>query len=386
MFDLHLGGKRGKSIAIADIGGGSVAFAVVSIRPNTPTEILAAERQTLPLEGRTKEATIAALEANFTTVGEKALRTYRADKKNVLPIEKIYCIVRSPWSRSKSVRAAANFNVPTLITPQTIAGLAKEALADEKELDQKQLLEAAVVRVELNGYETRLPEKKTAEHITVTALISDWDPDMRASVAAALGKIAPHVTAIYSSSTRALLSALRELPDHEEDHLVVEIGSESSTLTVVRSGAMEEQRVVPEGINSMLKRIDPSGMPEQSISLIRMLGRDQCSSAACEEIQNAIAKAEPDLVRSFADGMAACATSHKLPVKLILVGQSDFLPWLSKFFTRIDFTQFTATTQPFSVEALREPQQLQTRMTGSPSEDIGLAIGISLVNREESRR
>ena len=385
MFDFHLAGKRGKIVAIADIGSGSVGFAIVSVKRGAAATVLAAERAVLPLEERTKEATIAALGEQLVQVGTKVIRSYAASTKKMPPIRKAYSIIHAPWSRSRSVQAGGSFPEPRAITEAMIGVLAKHALEDEKELDKRQLLEAAVTRVELNGYETREPEKKTAQRINVSALISDCDSGMRAAAAAALSTLVPHLAVVYRSSTRALLSAIHDLPEHAEDCLIVEIGSGGTNLTTVRDGAIGEQHGVGEGVTSILKKLAPTGMPEETLSLIRMLGRDQCSSAACEEIQNAMAKAEPELVRSFGEGMAACAASRKLPTNLILVVQADFAPWLSKFFTRIDFTQFTATTQPFSVSTLTVPELIQAVV---PAErvvlDIGLALSAALVNREEN--
>jgi len=385
MFDLHLARKRGKIIAVADIGSGSAAFAVVAIKAGKPAQLLTAERSVLPLEERAKEATVAALGDQLVQAGQKVLRSYAQSGKKVAPIDKVYCIIRAPWSRSRSVQAMGSFPEPRVITGQMISTLAKHALDDEQELDKQQILEAAVVRVELNGYETREPEKKVAQRVSVSALVSDCDAGIRAAAAQALSTLVPHLPVVYRSSTRALLSALHGLPNHEEDHLIIEIGSGGSNLTTVRDGEIGEQRTVPEGVASILKRLAPTGMPEETRALVRMVDNDQCSTTACEEIQAAMAKIEPELVRSFAEGMAACAVQRKLPTNLMLVVQADFIPWLSKFFTRIDFTQFTATTQPFSVKVLTVAE-----LSGAvvPAEhmilDAGLALSVALVNREEN--
>jgi len=383
MFNLHFGRTRGTIVAVADIGGGSAAFAVVSVALHAPARVLAAERLFLTLEERSTEATVAALGELLIQAGQKVLKLYNAEK-NAAPVEKAYCIVAAPWSRSKSARAAGHFSEPRVITKSVIATLAKQALADEHELDHQRLLEAAVVRVELNGYETREPEKKTAQRIAVSALITDCDTQLRATATAALATLLPHLSPVFRSSTRALLRAVREFQDHEEDRIIVEIARVGTTLTTIYEGSIGQQHLLSEGIGSILKRLSPSGMPEETMSLIRMLGRDQCSSAACEEMQNAMAKIEPDLVRSFAEGLSACAATRKLPTKLMLSVERDFLPWLSKFFTRIDFTQFTVTTQPFSVEALTAQELSQSVIQqGHVPLDAALALSVALVNREQ---
>ena len=97
-----------------------------------------------------------------------------------------------------------------------------------------------------------------------------------------------------------------------------------------------------------------------------------------------MAKVEPELVRVFGEGMAVCAAQARLPNKLILITQPDMAPWLAKFFSRIDFTQFTLTTQPFSVETIA-PADLSAWVTAARGVvlDTGVALSAALVNREQ---
>jgi hypothetical protein len=270
------------------------------------------------------------------------------------------------------------------VTQSMIGALAKQALEKQTQLDSKNILEASVVRVELNGYPTGAPLGKRAHELEVWALVSDCDAALRAQVQAGLQNLFPHLTPAFRSSTRAALAALRERSGSERDYLIVDVVSESTTLVAVRDGAIAEQHLVAEGVRSILKRIAPAGMAEETLSLIRMLGREQCSTAACEEIQSSMAKIEPELVRSFGEGMTACAAIRRLPNKLILIAQPDILPWLSKFFSRIDFTQFTLTTQPFSVETVGLDNLSAWVAPGRGAvPDTGVALAVALVNSEQ---
>ena len=61
--------------------------------------------------------------------------------------------------------------------------------------------------------------------------------------------------------------------------------------------------------------------------------------------------------------------------------------WLGQFFSRIDFTQFTATNQPFSVEQL-SVEELRAFVTPSGQNvvsDFGLLLAVSFVNSELSK-
>lgn len=384
MFDLHLPRKRRKVVAVADVGSGSVGVAILSLQPDAPAKILASERFVLPLEDRKKDATLTALGDNLVQVGQKVMKRYTRDRKNPEPPELLYCVIHAPWTHSATVQAVTKFDKQTKVTRDTIGDLAKKALGQEVQVDKKHILEASVVRVELNGYPTGSPVGKPAHEIVVSALISDCDPDLRTKVETSLETLFPHMKPVFRSSTRALVSTLRELPGTNHNYLVVDMVSEGTNLIAIREGVVAEQTVVPEGVHSIIKRVAPKGMPEETLTLIRMLGRDQCSTAACEAIQEALSKAEPELVRIFGAGMTACASVRRLPEKLILIVQPDMMPWLTKFFSRIDFTQFTQTTQPFSVEPLAaEDLTPWVELEHGATLDTGIALSIALVNREQ---
>ncbi len=85
----------------------------------------------------------------------------------------------------------------------------------------------------------------------------------------------------------------------------------------------------------------------------------------------------------FGETLGACAAARRLPTNLILCAHPDVAPWLSKFFSRIDFSQFTVTAQPFSVTVL-DPALLAEIVRPEPGVvlDSGLAIGCGFVNIE----
>ena len=127
-------------------------------------------------------------------------------------------------------------------------------------------------------------------------------------------------------------------------------------------------------------------MPEDTLSKLRMIARGDCNDPTCASISEAMGKAEPELVRVFGETMGKLVTRERLPNDLILATHGDLIPWLSTFFTRIDFTQFTTTTQPFQVDAL-EPADFAHWALPEAGVDVdtGLSIASALVNIEESR-
>lgn len=380
MLDIHLAKSGGKVIAVADIGSGSAGLTYLLLHRGAPAEVIAAERVVLSAEKRSKSASIAKLE-------EAVQETFKKiSQKKVHSADELFCVIHSPWTRSISTGASSHFEKDTTVHDSMIGELAQKALAEKIELDRNNILEASVIRIELNGYPVGEPAGKSAHDIRITTLISDCDAELRAAVQTTLQKLFPQLVPVFRSSTRALLTVLRERTEDRGNHVIVDVGSEATNLVVLRDGVVSAQHLIPDGMRSMLERIAPSGMQEETLGLVRMLEQDECSTDACKSVQEAMARAEPELVRAFGEGMAACASVRKLPNSLLVVAHPDISPWLSRLLTRIDFTQFTQTTQPFVAQtlSLKELETFVRPNTGVPI-DTGLAVSAALVNIEKSR-
>ena len=384
---MHLGRGREKIVAVADIGSGSAAVAILALHSGAPATVLAASRAILPIEERTREALVAGIGEQLVKAAGDAQKEYAVTyPKGRGPISALYCIVRAPWTRSQTASAGTVFTGETAVTDHIVGGLAEQAIATVKELNAQNFFETSVVRVELNGYPTGEPIGKRAHEMRVSTLASDCDPALRAEVESSLGSAFPHIPVLFRSSTRAIFATLRTLSERERDYFIVDMASEGTSLIAVRDGVPAEHVTVTEGVRTILKRISETGLPEETLSLMRMFSRDDCNVPACEAIRDSIARIEPELVRIFGEAMSACAKEMRLPNTLLLTVHPDVSPWLSQFFARIDFAQFTLTTQPFVVRTLGvadlarfiEPHSGMVR-------DSALALGCALVNMEESR-
>ncbi|OGG53225.1 hypothetical protein A3H16_02545 [Candidatus Kaiserbacteria bacterium RIFCSPLOWO2_12_FULL_53_8] len=387
MFSIHLGGKHEKVIAVADIGSGSAGFAVLAVRATGPATILAADRSILGIEERTKEQLIVGIGQMLSDVGTKVLKSYTesAAGKKLGPPQQVYCIIRAPWARSFSANAEIIFPQEQVITKKMIGDLAKEALAKNTAIDRTNILESVVIRVELNGYATGKPLGKHAHEIRSTTFESDCESAMRKAIVEGLGTLLPGRNPTLRSSARAFLKIVQERSAHPSAYVIIDMGSEATTFIAVHDGIVTNSAVIPEGVRTMLHRIvGGSGMQEETLALMRMVVAGSCSAAACATLNDALARIEPELVRVFGGAMANFSATRRLPNTLILSTHPDIAPWLGHLFSRIDFSQFTATLQPFSVELLTS-QHL--RDAAAPiaglSPDTGVTVACAFVNSEE---
>lgn len=376
MFRKHAGQHL---VAIARIESAGVGVAILKV--GSESELLINVAESLPLEDRTKEALRLGILQTFSAAADKAVAEY-AKFPSHHRVTSCYCVIGAPWTRSFAGSAHTELGTVTVISDEMIGSLAKQALAQQHDIESANLLEANVSRVLLNGYAVADPAKKRASEIDVYTLISDCDPDIRKAAAETLSRAFPETSIVWRSSARAMLAAAKKI-DPVETCLIVHMDGEATDLISVRKGVIAQRMLVDRGFRQIMGAIAGGKLPEETMSHIDMLEKEQSDTGVADELRDAIAKAEPELVHLFGEALAKLSVARKLPDEMIIVAPAAISPWLSRFFSRIDFTQFTATTKPFVVKTF-PVGELAGLSRGAPAapEDPSLSIASCLVNTE----
>ncbi|MEN9561241.1 MAG: hypothetical protein RIQ56_514 [Candidatus Parcubacteria bacterium] len=382
MFGLSSSSKKSEVIAIVDVGSGSAAVGIIQLHDSQPAMILASNRASLSFEERTESQTIAAVATAIKTAGVKALEFYRS-QKDQKPPTKLYIFLRVPWSRSKAIEMRQKLDEETVISDKMVSALAKQALTEEKDIDSKNLLEAAVIHIMLNGYRVVNIKGKRAHTLNISVLLSDSHESLKIAVQDAALSVFPSLTPQWRTHTRALVKILSRNMDEWRNCVVFDVGTEGTSISVIRKGMLAEQVTLPEGSRAILHKISRQGMPEETLALLALLEREQ-SGPATEGIRASIANAEPELIRVFGEQFSRLASPRRLPNKLLLIAHPDLAPLLAQFLSRIDFAQFTITAQPFSVlplDANHLGRHLQAAKGAVP--DPSFSIAAAFVNIDE---
>lgn len=339
-------------IAIVDIGPGSARAALVSLR-GAGVHVHVQTYSLISIETETPEHSVAAIAERVDDVCKRLLE--RGAQKGISGhIKSVYCVVHPPWAHSTTIRKRVDYPTETRLQESHISSVAKDLLAEMKGIQHESLMETAVIRTWLNGYPVVHPEGKNAHSLVVCAIVSDIEDAVRKNAEAALHRAFPSSAIEWRSAARTLQTILGAVHRNDENYLVIDMGMDASHIISVRDGFPVGERIVPQGIRTILARIDSARVAEETLGLIRMLSRDACEGSACEAIQKSMALAEPELAKIFGEAFGALAVERRLANKLVLSASPDIVDWMKQFFSRLDFTQFTATTLPFSVSTLNE--------------------------------
>jgi hypothetical protein len=298
----------------------------------------------------------------------------RKDKRTA-KITELYVFFRAPWVGAQVVRLTKNFDEETKITKDILEALEKQTITAKQTL-----LEAVILREEVNGYATENAVGKHGHLVSLYALVSSLDEGLQKSARLYAEKAFPHVDPTWRSHTRAILTAIQEQRKHPRDCVVMDISTEGSQLFVVKNGILEASSTFEVGVHSILDRLAKNALPEETLGLIRMLERDQCIGDVCDLLKQNMEKVEQDMVREFGEQLAQLAGKTRLPQDFVLFVHPDMAPWLSSFFSRIDFAQFTVPLQPFSVSEFASVDMQQWIKVDSATPDISLLLAASLVH------
>lgn len=373
---------RSEIIVVVDIASVAVSVGIVECSAKS-SRVLTSARALLPAEQRSTEQTASRLATELQVAATKALTAY-AKTGQARPIESVYVAVHGPWCHSAVTKASTSFPADTKITGKIIGALAHECLQKTEGINRNSLLEASVIRVELNGYPTANPEGRSAMSATVYALMSDSDPILTSNVAAVLQALFPGAKLLWRSSTRELCSVLNEIGIDTESYVIVDLQAEATDFIVVEQGVPKDHFIAQLGSRTMLEKISPGALPEDTLATIQHILREQCDDAPCEQIAENIAKLEPEFARMFGEAFARSLTRSRLPNRLILVSRNDEAEWLTRLFTRIDFSQFTETFQPFTVSLLTEKElgdKVRLPVADNP-DDLSLSLIATLAMTE----
>lgn len=380
MMKSLVGLSREKSVAVVDLDNGACSIAVISLPSSGASRVLAHASSRANSAEALQGSSIAALGTQLAEASQKVSKTL-IESKLSRPITQVYAILRGSFVRSKHVHSEARFKEDTYIHDSIIGKLAKASLAEAKDIEPASIIEAGVLRVILNGYPSREPERKEARTIDVASIVSQCDPKERAAAESGILRAFPAAKISWRSGLRSIIKVMGSIDLEKETYLVVELGNTTTTLTVIRHGLVHGQRLVPVGTDTILAKISGNKLPEETLGSLRMLTRDACADEACEAVRAACALYEPELAKLYGEALGPLAATQHIPNDLVLVAHPDLSEWLSRFFSRIDFTQFTITTLPFSVSIITT-SDVQEYVLDADAIDSSLLIGCSLVNIE----
>jgi len=348
----RLGKMNGKTIAVCDIGSGSIAVGIVAVDQSSMMMVLVSERRSLPPEERAKTQIIDQLKTLAQETATAVLDQH-AKRGGAAPSE-VVAIVHTPWTRSETASESQLFDEPTVITEVIISETAKRAVREETKLDTANIFERTVMRVALNGYPTSKPEGKTSSRVDISVLQSDIKAEMLSAMQEALGSVFVGRTITFQSAFFAFSVIIKELLPNITHYTLIDVTSLATSAAVVRQAAVLEHANADIGWRTIISELAKihGTTPTEALSRARMAIENTCTDALCQSVLQSLSAVEPMFVDAYGKMFNELAKVKRIPGMVILVAPPDLGPWFANIFSRVDFAQFAVSEQPFSVHQL----------------------------------
>lgn len=352
--------ERHDVVAVFDVTDASVAGGIVALaqESGTPSRVLLAKRQTLPPQKTHEAQTLSHIQKALFGVADALVAEYAKGEslRSYGAVQAVHVIVHAPWVHSFTQDTQIAFEKPTKITKELINQAVQEIAAHREggQEPEGEIIENSVLRVELSGYPTSQPIGKEATSIRAVAIESRVSGAVRASISDALARVFPGTIALMHSSLLVHHSVLRELVPDMLQYTFLDMGDGSSTCCVVHDGTVQEQSEIVFGSGEFVRAVAGAiSQPDASAySAIAMAAEDTSGENLRKRVDDALGAIEPKYVRTFGEAFTSLIGAERLPNTLVVSIHPKLAKWAVGFFERIDFSQFTETGKPFSVQII----------------------------------
>lgn len=371
-----------KPVLLVDIGSGSVALAVLSGGVGSTSNILNARRESLKLTEEARPNAAALLPGIIETTKQALSSLTNASPSLIKSVRDVHIVLHAPWASSISAESSTQFDKEHTIRDADISALAKEAIGSITP-QEGAVFERAVARTEINGYPTGAPEGKRGVQLRVVALQSSAEEATTSQLRDALLSILPGRTVVFHAATYSFMSILQPLARSVPYYTFIDITSELSEIFVVKNGILTGSHTAAVGWRTLIRALADKyhTTPDDALSRLRMTRDETGTDASCEEVVNSLGELATAITTAYGNAFTALTQTERLPATVILSVPPDVASWFADFFGRIDFSQFSVTEHPFSVQLLMA-HHLADKVIFEPgvTPDTGIASSAAFVH------
>ncbi|NBD74375.1 hypothetical protein GVX82_05040 [Patescibacteria group bacterium] len=335
-------------------GGVAIHYTTVSVYPH---------QDTLDTQRFTKGMVSALLEVAMDLAGPGA-QTAR-EVSGLRGISTVECVLAAPWfvaqTRKVSMRREESFPVHERVIhellQEEVAAFRADCVAEGSpyliDAQQASVMDAEVIRTELNGYATAHPEGKEATTLTLTAYVSLIDRNILQQVRDVLGKSLNADEPVCRSATLASFRGIEGLLMPTRDYTILEVHGEVTDVSLITDGILLESSSFPLGTSNLVRHVATTlDRRQEDVAARLTLTREGKAERDSEEAK-LIEKAAFDAIGEWVDGLYRAlkrlSEGRPVPQTTYLLVDPDWEALYSTALKEQAFELFTFSDRPFSV-------------------------------------
>ncbi|HLP86626.1 MAG TPA: hypothetical protein VK153_01995 [Candidatus Paceibacterota bacterium] len=379
---LFSSSKKEKTIAIFDIGSGSVGGAIVDI-PLKSNAIPVIKKIVRTDIKSSKTSDLKTFIKDMTSaLNETANSLY--NKKGGAP-EEIMCVLSSPWYLSAVREIKINREKPFVFTARLADDLIqKELLGINKQYEDKygevdskpEMIEHYAMSVFLNGYFVDDPIGKKCKNLEIDMIISLAPKICLDSIRETLSRTFHDTRINFSSFTLSTYLAVREKYISPLSYLLIDVGSEVTDVGVVSKGILKSTLSFPFGkktfLNSISKKLK---MDLRDVEEIIGLHNDKnLETSRSDKFEPVLKSVENSWLESFNKCVNSLPHSLILPNTIFLTADKDIINKFADIFRNEKSSQTPAIDNKCDVITLDTPMLLDACKVNEGNADPFLII------------
>lgn len=361
---LFSSSKKEKTIAIFDIGSGSVGGAIVR----------------MPLKGNGIPVIIKSIRNELKSYND--FNSYMKDmivvlnktvnslygKKMGAPDE-IVCVLASPWYLSETRLIKISKEKPFVFTKTLPSDLIKkeiEGFTDsykDKYNETKspmEMIEHYIMNVSLNGYPVIEPIGKKCKSFQMDMVISLSPKECLDKIRDTLSKTFHHTNVSFSSFTLDTYLAVRDKYVNQDSYLLIDISGEITDVGIVIKGVLKSVISFPFGKRTFSNYICKKLNIEQrdAEELLKLYNDGNLSDEYKNKVIPILKSIENSWGEFFVKGISALPHTFTIPNTIFLTIDNDIRKWFTNVLCSGDYFK-TATSQHLcAVTSLDGPEFL----------------------------
>ncbi len=344
---------------ILDIGNGSLGAALVRYEPSDDTHspistVLYSHREPLTFltDVTEKRLTATMLDLLKTTLSHIRSEAIQMVPKGILGgvrFDHVVCIFSSPWYISQTSKITKESETPFYVTNAIVNELVNEEeirFANALERGDYEehfgtkvvLLERALVHTAVNGYEVANPVGKSARSLEITLFTSLISEKILRLVEDIFYR-AFHVRQIECFSyALASWNAIRVLFPNIDDFIFLDVGGETSDVTITIRGAVTETISFPFGRSTILRALveNVKISPETAVSLTKMRAAGTLEESAAIKVEETLQTISDQWTNRFNETLSTISKKYNLPKQIFVTVDPDFASFFSGILNRAD--------------------------------------------------
>jgi hypothetical protein len=345
--------KKNNLIALFDIGSTSVGGALVNIsthqkqKNGVPPSVIWSKRKEISFQYAIDHDHFLQHIFSALKIISKAMSVEAKAHPSM-----IFCTFSSPWYAAQTRIAKSSLSQPSIITEPMVHSLVDAETTDfqtsemprhlHARLSRTTLLEQKIMRVELNGYATEAPYKKSAQTLDVALYISMSPRIFLDAANRIIGEVFHRDVDQYHSFSFVSFSALRDIVSERDTFLLCDINGEVTDISLIKDNILVESISFPGGRVNMVRDIVSTlkRPPEEVLSTITMHFNgltDRHPASNKPKSALVIEKSKNAWLASFRKAVMELRTRNFLPADIEITAHPMTQQWLETALSNATF-------------------------------------------------